>query len=154
MLHNLKILPETNIWRCAHIDQGMEMKIGGVWWYEHMKECAKFQLIWILLASTSFNKASMWQKLWKIAEEDSLGKWSWILAWGNYLDVKSCQTFWDQSRNARWYFLHRRPLWTEMKNEYWWIIFGLEQESLDIFGAYMIQTIFENNLGILWKTKL
>ena len=30
LLHNLKILLESKIWPCAHIDQGMELKFGGV----------------------------------------------------------------------------------------------------------------------------
>ena len=62
LLHNLKILTESNIWPCAHIDDWMGLKFGGVWWYEHIKECAKFKLIWKLLASTSFTMPSVWQK--------------------------------------------------------------------------------------------
>ena len=54
LLHNLKILTEAKFWSCAHIYQGMELKFGGVQRYEHIKECAKFQLIWITLARTSF----------------------------------------------------------------------------------------------------
>ena len=53
LLHNLKILPESKIWSCAHIDDCMGLQIGGG---DHIKECAKFQLIWILQASTSFTK--------------------------------------------------------------------------------------------------
>ena len=63
LLHNLKILTEAKIWSCAHIDQGMELTFGGVQIYEHMKECAKFQIIWITLASTSFTMPSLWQKV-------------------------------------------------------------------------------------------
>ena len=63
LLHNLKILPESKIWSCAHIDHRIGLKIGGGQLYEHMKECAKFQLIWITLASTSFTKASLRQEL-------------------------------------------------------------------------------------------
>ena len=33
------------------------------------------------------------------------------------------------------------------------LFFGLGKESLDIFGAYMIQTIYENYLRILGKTE-
>ena len=51
---------------------------------------AKIQLIKICIASTSFTKLQAEQKLWKFAEEDLLGKWSWILSWGNDLDSKEC----------------------------------------------------------------
>ena len=59
LLHNLKILPETKIWSCAHIDHRIGLKIGGGKLYEHMKEFAKFQLICIILASTSFTMPSV-----------------------------------------------------------------------------------------------
>ena len=59
LLHNLKILPESKIFSCAHIDYWMGLQMGGRGEYEHTKECAKVQLIWILLASTSFTKPSV-----------------------------------------------------------------------------------------------
>ena len=51
-----------------------ELNFGGGLRYDDIEDHAKLQLIWILLANTSFIKASLRQKLWKFAEEDSLGK--------------------------------------------------------------------------------
>ena len=59
LLHNLKILPETKICSYAHIGNWIGLKIVGGQLYEHMKECAKFQLIWITLASNSFTIPSV-----------------------------------------------------------------------------------------------
>jgi hypothetical protein len=39
-----------------------------------MEDLEKSQIIWIILASTSFTKLLSGQKLWKFAEEDLLGK--------------------------------------------------------------------------------
>ena len=50
------------------------MKLGGGSLFEHIKVLAKFQLIWILLASTSFIKLPVDQKLRKLAKGDLLAK--------------------------------------------------------------------------------
>ena len=54
----------------------------------------------------------------------------------------------------RWHFLHRKPHWTEMKNNFWRIILGLEQESLGIFEQHMTQRNYENYLGIFRWTEI
>ena len=41
-----------------------------------------------------------------------------------------------------------------MKNNYWGIILGLEQESLGIFEQYMTQRNYENYLGIFGWTEI
>ena len=53
-----------------------------------------------------------------------------------------------------WHFLHRKPHWTKMKNNYWGIILGLGQESLGIFEQYMTQRNYENYLGIFGWTEM
>ena len=75
-----KLASQTEI-----LDRIKELKMsshGGMtwaqlWWRAMIRRYegpCKFQLIWILLASTSFTKPSVWQKLWKFTEEDWLGK--------------------------------------------------------------------------------
>ena len=59
---------------CTHIDCWIGMKFGGESLFDHIDDIPKFQLIWIILASTSFTKLLSGQKLWKFAEEDLQGK--------------------------------------------------------------------------------
>ena len=56
LLHNLEIMPESKICSCAQIEDWMGLQMGGRGLYDHIKECAKVQLIWIVLDSTSFTK--------------------------------------------------------------------------------------------------
>ena len=149
LLHNMKILTESKIWSCAHIDDWIGLKIGGGQWYEHMKVCEKVQLIWVTLASTSFAKASLRQEFWKIAQEYLLRKMSWILAWGNDMDMKrcpkgfgvnlarvnsTCKTNCHSGQN-------RKGI-----NWAWWGTWQMKYFA--IFEEDMTQTIYENYLGI------
>ena len=70
------------------------------------------------------------------------------------MDDIACPKVWEQSRKDRWHFLHRKPHWTEMKNNYWGIIVGLGQGSLGIFEQYMTQGNFENYLGFFGVIKI
>ena len=62
--------------------------------------------------------------------------------------IYHAQKVWEQTRLDRRHFPHKMPLWTEMKNNYWGIIFGLGQEILGIFDQHMTQRNFVNYLGI------
>jgi hypothetical protein len=56
------------------MDLWIELKFFGELLFDHIDDWEKFQIIWIILASTSFTKLLSEYKLWKFAEEYLLGK--------------------------------------------------------------------------------
>ena len=66
LLHKLKFWTESKNWRWAHMEAWHELYFGGGLWYDDMRDHAKWQLICICRACTSFTTTSLRQELWKI----------------------------------------------------------------------------------------
>ena len=144
MLHNWKIWPGSKIWFSAHIDDWISLKLGGESWFEHMKVLEKFQLIWILLACTSFIKLPVYQKLRKLAKGDLLTKLSWILARGNYMDRKECPKSLSKQENIKGTCFSNCQLGQNQKRNFGGIFFIMARKYFYISEEYMTQQIYEN----------
>ena len=149
LLHKLKIWPETKIWSWARIDELHELKFGGEWWFDHMKDFENFQLIWICLASISSTKASLRQELWKIAQEYLLGKLSRILAWGNYMDRKRCPKSLGSIKQYNSTSFAKCHLGQNRKRIIGGLFLNMAMKYFAIFEQDRTQKIHENYLGIL-----
>ena len=86
----------------------------------------------------------------KIGQANKVEFWHQAMIWTQ----ENAQKVWEQSGKERWHFLHRKPHWTEMKNNYWGIILGLGQKSLGILDQHMTQRNFENYLEIIEWTEI